>query len=244
MVNIMLPDQQLIGLQKILAVDDNSYILRGVKQALEREGYEVVTAVSGEEALSLIKKTGLPHLALVDLNMPGMDGFELCEAIFTFSDLPIIMLTAIDDEQTIVESLDKYAEDYITKPFRPAELAARVRRVLRRVGSFNYTLDPVIAVDDYLQVDFPERKAIVNRQEVNLTPTESRLLYILMRNAGHTVTNHFLLKRAWPMEDAYEDRLHTHIYRLRRKIEPNPKDPKYVISQWGAGYTFPAPNQS
>ncbi len=240
----MLSNQHSIGVQKILIVDDNPYILRGVGLTLEKEGYEVVTAVSGEEALALIKKTGLPHLALVDLNMPGMDGFELCEAIFQFSDLPVIMLTAIDDEQTIVESLDRYAEDYITKPFRPAELAARVRRVLRRVGSFNYTLDPVITVDNYLQVDFPERKAIINRQEVNLTPTESRLLYILMRNAGRTVTNHFLLNRAWPTEDAYEDRLHTHIYRLRRKIEPNPKEPKYVISQWGTGYTFPAPNHS
>ncbi|HIP73914.1 MAG TPA: response regulator transcription factor, partial [Anaerolineae bacterium] len=125
---------------------------------------------------------------------------------------------------------------------RSAELAARIRRVLRRVGDFSYTLDPLITVDDYLQVDFPERKAIVNQQAVNLTPIESRLLYILMRNAGHTVTNHFLLNRAWPTEDAYEDRLHTHIYRLRRKIEPNPKEPKYVISQWGSGYTFPAPN--
>jgi len=236
-------DQQLAGLQKILAVDDNPYILRGVKQVLEQEGYGVVTAVSGEEALSLIKKTGLPHLALIDLNMPGMGGLELCEAIFQFSDLPIIILTAIDSEETVVKSLDKYAEDYIVKPFRPAELAARARRVLRRVGDFSYTLDPVITVDDYLQVDFPERKAIVNQQKVNLTPIESRLLYILMRHAGHTVTNHFLLKRTWPMEDAYEDRLHTHIYRLRRKIEPNPKDPKYLISRWGAGYTFPAPNQ-
>lgn len=240
----MITEQSAAPLKKILVVDDNPHILHGVRQTLEQYNYAVQTAVSGDEALSLIKRTGLPHLALIDLNMPGMDGFALCQAIFQFADLPIIMLTAVDDEQTVVEALDHYAEDYITKPFRAAELAARVRRVLHRVGDFSYTLEPIITVDEYLQVDFPDRKAFVNRQAVKLTPTESRLLYILMRNAGHTVTNNFLLRRTWPTEDAYEDRLHTHIYRLRRKIEPNPKDPKYVISQWGTGYTFPAPNQS
>ncbi|MBK7894406.1 MAG: response regulator transcription factor [Anaerolineaceae bacterium] len=119
---------------KILVVDDNISILRAVQTALQREAYVVHTAVSGEEALSVISRTGLPHLAIIDLNMPGMDGFELCEAIHEFSDLPIIMLTAIDDEETVVFGLDRYAEDYIVKPFRAAELMARVRRVLRRMG--------------------------------------------------------------------------------------------------------------
>ena len=223
---------------KLLVVDDDISILRGVEMALKRESFVVNTAVSGEEALSVIARTGLPHLAIVDLNMPGMDGFELCEAIHQFSDLPIIMLTAIDDEETVVYGLERFAEDYIVKPFRPAELIARVRRVLRRIGSFAYTLEPVIKVDDNLQVDFPNRKAIVKERPVQLTPTEAKLLYILMRNAGRTVTNGFLLRRVWPMDDAFEDRLHTHIYRLRRKIESSPKDPHYIISEWGTGYSF------
>lgn len=229
---------------KILIVDDNISILRAVETALRREAFVVHTAVSGEEALAVVARAGLPHLAIIDLNMPGMDGFELCEAIHEFSDLPIIMLTAIDDEETVVFGLDRYAEDYIVKPFRAAELVARVRRVLRRMGDFAYTLEPVIKVDDNLQVDFPNRKAFVRDRPVQLTPTEAKLLYILMRNAGRTVTNGFLLRRVWPMDDAFEDRLHTHIYRLRRKIEVSPKDPHYIISDWGTGYSFLAQGEA
>jgi len=224
--------------EKILVVDDTLGLLQAVKKALENAGYLVQTAVSGEEALALMSQHGLPHLALIDLNMPGMDGFELCKAIHGFSDLPIIMLTGINDEETVVFGLDHFAEDYIVKPFRPAELVARVRRVLRRIGSFAYTLKPVVHVDRNLQIDFPNRQAMVQQRPVSLTPTETKLLYILMRNAGRTVTNEFLLRRVWPQDEAYEDRLHTHIYRLRRKIESAPKEPYYIVSNWGTGYTF------
>lgn len=228
------------NIQTILVVDDSPFILNAVKPTLEAEGFRVVTAVSGEEALQQTSRYGLPHLALVDLNMPGMDGFELCQAFLEFSDLPIIMLTAIDDEETIVQGLEQYAEDYIIKPFRAGELVARVRRVLRRLGDFAYTLAPVIQVDEHLHIDFPNRKAILRHksEEVQLTPTETKLLYILMRNAGRTVTSDFLLRRVWPQDDAFEDRLHTHVYRLRRKIEENPKEPKYILSEWGTGYSF------
>lgn len=224
----------------ILVVDDSPFILNAVRPTLEMEGFHVLTAASGAEALQMISRNGLPHLAIIDLNMPGMDGFELCAAILEFSDLPIIMLTAIDDEKTIVQGLDLYAEDYIVKPFRSGELVARVNRVLRRLGDFAYTLEPVVRVDDDLQIDFPNRKAFIQQQPeaVPLTPTETKLLYILMRNAGRTVTNEFLLRRVWPQDDAYEDRLHTHVYRLRRKIEANPKQPRYIISEWGTGYSF------
>jgi len=234
----MLNDNPSEGSKKILVVDDSPTIVRAVKQALVSEGFTVYTALSGEEALSIINRTGLPHLAIVDLNMPGMDGFELCESILEYSDVPIIMLTAIDDEETVVFGLENFAEDYIVKPFRAAELVARVRRVLRRLGDFAYTLDPIVQVDENLQVDFPNRKAFVKREPVQLTPTETKLLYILMRNAGRTVTNGFLLRRVWPQDNAFEDRLHTHIYRLRRKIEMSPKDPHYIISEWGTGYSF------
>ncbi len=226
------------GFQVVLIVDDSPYIVQAVEHTLRPAGFEVRTALSGEEALINVKRYGLPHLALIDLNMPGIDGFQLAEAIHEFSDLPIIMLTAIDDENTVVHGLENFAEDYIVKPFRAAELVARIKRVLRRMGDFAYRLDPLVRIDDKLQVDFPNRQAVVGDITVQLTPTETKLLYILIRNAGRTVTNDFLLRRVWPDDDAYEDRLHTHIYRLRRKIEEFPKKPYYIVSEWGTGYTF------
>ncbi|RMD52955.1 MAG: DNA-binding response regulator, partial [Candidatus Thermofonsia bacterium] len=116
--------------QKILAVDDNAYTLRIVQHTLERAGYQVMTAVSGQDALQLINRHGIPHLAVVDLHMPVMSGFEFCHAVREFSDMPVIMLTAVNTEETIIEGLEKYAEDYIIKPFNPNELVARVKRVL------------------------------------------------------------------------------------------------------------------
>ena len=226
---------------KVLAVDDNVVTRRIVENALGNAGYTVMMAESGEHALDIIRKVGLPHIAVVDLNMPGMSGFDLCDKILEFSDLPIIMLTAVDDEATVIRGIDYYAEDYMVKPFNPSELISRVGRILRRIGNFSYTLDPTVRIDDRLQINFPERIAIVEGKEISLTPTETKLLYILMRNAGRTVTTAFLLKRIWPMDEAYEDRLHAHIYRLRRKVEVSPKKPNYVMSQWGTGYMFPLP---
>jgi DNA-binding response OmpR family regulator len=226
--------------QRILTVDDSRVIQLTVRRILEDAGYDVSVASSGEEALQHIRKHGFPHLALVDLNMPnGMDGFELCRKVHAFSDLPVIMLTAVDEESTVVEGLEQYAEDYIVKPFRSSELVARVRRVLARVGDFAYVLDPEVKVDDRLLVNLPLRQVTVAGDVKSLTPTEARLLYILMKNAGRTVRTEFLLKRVWPLEEAYEDRLHAHIYRLRKKIEHNPKEPQYIVSEWGTGYTFP-----
>lgn len=230
------PDQE----KTVLAVDDNLYTLRIVQQALEQSDFKVLTATSGEEALKLISRLGLPHLAVVDLHMPpGMSGFEFCRSVHQYSDIPIIMLTAVNEESTVVEGLEQHAEDYIVKPFNPGELVARVRRVLRRMGDFAYTLSPETAVDPRLTIDFPNRKAIVNGKRISLTPTETKLLYILMRNAGHTVTTEFILRRLWPMEPAYEDRLHVHMHRLRRKIEDKKdKSVRYITSERGAGYIF------
>lgn len=224
----------------VLAIDDNLYTLRIVQQALEQSDFKVLTATSGEEALKLISRLGLPHLAVVDLHMPpGMSGFEFCRSVHQYSDIPIIMLTAVNEESTVVEGLEQHAEDYIVKPFNPGELVARVRRVLRRMGDFAYTLSPETAVDKRLTIDFPNRKAIVNGKRISLTPTETKLLYILMRNAGHTVTTEFILRRLWPMEPAYEDRLHVHMHRLRRKIEDKKdKSVRYITSERGAGYIF------
>lgn len=224
---------------RILVVDDDPALLRLVKDRLDHAGFEAFTAASGQIAIELIKKQGLPHLAIVDIMMPGMSGFEFCKKIQQYSDLPIILLTAIDQEDTVIHGLEHFAEDYITKPFSPRELVARVRRVLRRIGNFTYALDRLVQVDDYLTVDFVHQQAITDNNSVSLTPLETKLLYILMRNAGRTTTTDFLLRRLWPLEEVYEDVLRVHVHRLRQKIEMNPSKPHYVVTRRGEGYSFP-----
>jgi DNA-binding response OmpR family regulator len=226
--------------QRILVVDDDPAIVRLVGDKLDRAGFEVWTAASGQQALDVIDRRGLPHLAVVDVMMPGMGGFEFCRAVQEFTDLPVIMLTAVDEEETVIQGIELFAEDYITKPFSPRELVARVERVLRRIGDFAYTLDPVTQVDDRLAVDLTHQQAIVDGQPVDLTPTETKLLYILMRNAGRTVTTDFLLRRLWPLEEVFEDALRVHVHRLRQKIEPVPGRPCYIVTERGQGYRFAA----
>lgn len=224
--------------QRILVVDDNTYTLRIVQHTLDQAGFEVSTAISGEEGLQLINRHGLPHLAIVDLHMPEMSGFEFCRIIHEFSDVPVIMLTAASAEETVIEGLEEHAEDYMIKPFNPPELIARVRRVLARMEDYTYTLESTTRIDDRLLINFPLREATVGGQPVSLTPTETKLLYILVRNAGRTVTTDFLLNRIWPLEDAREDRLHVHIHRLRGKIEQDPNEPYYILAERGIGYSF------
>ncbi len=224
--------------QRILVVDDDQAILRLVRDKLVRVGFEVQMAASGHEALDRITARGLPHLAIVDIHMPGMDGFEFCQAVQQFSDLPVILLTAVDEKETVIRGIEYYAEDYITKPFSPRELVARVRRVLRRIGDFAYALDPLTRVDDRLAVDFAHQLVFVDGQSVPLTPTETKLLYILMRNAGRVVLTEFILHRLWPMEDTFVDALRVHVHRLRQKIEPVPPQPHYILTERGVGYSF------
>ncbi len=226
--------------QRILAVDDNDYNLRLVEITMREAGFRVSTAISGEAALARIEQTGLPDLAVVDLHMPGISGFEFAHRVHQYSDLPIIMLTAVNHEEAIVEGLEEHAEDYIVKPFSPGELVARTRRVLRRIGEFSFDLEPQTRIDDRLLIDFPNRTAIVDGVDESLTPTETKLLYILMRKAGRTVPTDYILRRLWPIEPVFEDRLHVHLHRLRRKIEDK-KDktrPRYIVSERGAGYSF------
>jgi DNA-binding response OmpR family regulator len=224
---------------RILVLDDNFSMQRLVSAALHKSGFHVSTASSAEEGLDFLKRFGLPHLALVDIHLPfGMSGLEFCETVLSFCDLPIIMLTAVEEDDTIIQAIDKFAEDYITKPFNPGEMVARVRRVLRRIGDYAYTLDAETVVDEHLTINFPSQRAYLQGREVALTPTETKLLYILMRNAGQTVTTDFILRRLWPMEAAFEDRLRVYIHRLRRKIEQKPEQPRYILSQRGIGYSF------
>lgn len=227
------------GEYRILVIDDDTLVLEMIEEALSRSGFQVSTVTSAEDGLDWMKRYGLPHLAVVDINMPfGMDGLELCELVHTFSDLPIMMLTAIEDEETISQAIDRCAEDYLTKPFQPGELIARARRILRRIGHFAYPLDPLIRVDKRLAVDLAGGQVVVDGRPEILTPTETKLLYILMRNAGKAVNSNYLLRRLWPHDVGHDDRLRVYIHRLRNKIEVEPTKPHYVRSQRGIGYVF------
>jgi len=225
--------------RRILAVDDDPDILRLIRRELSNAGFEVWAAASAEEAIEVVSKQGLPHLALVDILLPGLDGLSLSRRFQEFSDLPIIMLTSVDEEETVVRAIESFAEDYVRKPFKPRELVARVERVCRRIGDFGYTLKPVIHVDERLAVDFAHQRVMVDGKTVPLTATESKLLYVLMRQAGKPVGTEFLLRRLWPSEEVFEDALRVHVHRLRGKIEPTPSRPRYVITERGTGYCFP-----
>jgi DNA-binding response OmpR family regulator len=227
------------GTYRVLVVDDDPAIARLVKDTLEGAGYRVLVANSGRHALDIIAQYGLPHLAIVDIYMPGMNGFEFCQAVQEYADLPVIMLSAIDEEETIIQGINRFAEDYVVKPFSARELAARVQRVLRRLGDYAYASDPIIHVDDDLDIDIAHQQALVKGRVVSLTPTETKLLYILMCNAGHAVSMDFLLRRLWPTDEVYEETLRVNVHRLRQKIEPMPSRPRYVLTERGQGYSFP-----
>lgn len=224
---------------RILVVDDDTLVLDMIEETLRRSGFQVATVNSGEEALDWMRRHGLPHLAVLDINMPfGMDGLELCQTIHTFSDLPMVMLTAVEDEDIITQAIESCAEDYLTKPFLPGELIARIRRILRRIGDFAFPLDSLTRVDDGLSVDFVGCMAIVANRPVSLTPTEVKLLYILMRTAGKTVNGRYLMRRLWPQDADHDERLRVYIHRLRNKIEEANPEHQYIRSERGLGYVF------
>jgi DNA-binding response OmpR family regulator len=230
----------IVNRYRILIVDDDAMAREILKRILEHAGYEVMTAGSGPEALRKLHE-GIPHLVVVDLMMPEMDGFELCRRIKSHLDVPIVILSAVAAIESKVEGLQMYAEDYIVKPFEKEELVARVQRVLRRYGESAGVEQPEVVIDQELQINFVQHWARVKGQQVTLTPTESKLLFLLVRNAGRVVTNETLLAKAWAGdEEAYEEGLRVHISRLRSKIETNPSKPVYIQTKRGVGYKFAA----
>ena len=224
--------------QKILVIDDDPDIASLVQMTLEEEGFDVSTANSGKAAFDRIAKEGLPHLAVVDIRLPGIDGIEWARKIQKYSDLPVIMLTAVNEEDMVVRAIEEVAEDYVTKPFTPKVLAARVKRVIRRMGDFAFRLEALTVIDDRLAINFADKSALIDDKSVNLTPTETKLLHILIRSARRTVTTDYLLGRLWPLDEVFEDTLRVHVHRLRQKIEPDAASPRYLITQRGIGYSF------
>lgn len=235
---IMTPEEP----KRILVVDDAADTRLMLNMRLQREGYTVYTANNGAEALEVVQHEGLPNLVVLDIMMPDMDGFAVASELRRMGDIPIIFLSALSDTDTKVEGLNRYAEDYITKPFAFSELLARIRRVLLRVAS-DQLVDPEMVIDDTLRINFAQQYAVVNEQQITLTPTENRLMHILYNNRGRVLSPGFLLAKAWdPVRKGTVESLWVHMRRLRSKIEPDPENPRYVVTVRGQGYCLPQRN--
>ncbi len=222
----------------VLLVDDDVDLLRLLQLRLVRDGYDVVAVEGGRQALIALERR-LPDLAILDLLMPEMGGFELAEQIKRRMDLPIIFLTSVGDGETRIEGIRRYAEDYVNKPFEYEELLARMQRVLRRTAGASPIREPLVVVDNGLSLDFGTSKAHTSRGVVSLSATEAKLLYHLVRNAGQTLPVGTLVAKIWGYADeAGPDALRVAIFRLRRKIEPVPSKPRYVITVREVGYRF------
>jgi len=223
---------------KILAVDDEQRMVRFIQLNLEQDGFEVVTAYNGKEALEQVR-TQLPDLILLDIMMPDINGFEVLKKIREVNNVPVIMLTAKGEEDDRIQGLELGADDYITKPFSPRELVSRIRAVLRRTKSFKDDEVDQIIVDDRLTIDFSRREVWVEGDKVDLRPTEYRLLYHLVQNAGWVNTHEQLLSKVWGFE--YQDEPHyvrLYVNYLRKKLEEDPSNPKYILTERGVGYRF------
>ncbi len=224
--------------RRVLVVDDEPRIIHFIRLNLEHDGFEVFGAESGTEALEELRDQ-LPNIILLDVMMPGLDGFETLRLIREISTVPVLMLTAKGDEDDRVRGLELGADDYITKPFSPRELVSRVKAVLRRTETPGTPVHEVIEVDDRLKIDFDRREVWVEGELVKLRPTEFRLLYHLVQNAGWVVPHEQLLAKVW----GYEYREETHYLRLyinylRQKLEEDSSNPRYILTERGVGYRF------
>ena len=232
--------EMVIG-KKILVIDDDPVFLRLIEQVLTQKGYEMLKAGSGQEGLRVLFAQR-PDVVLLDVVMPGMDGWQTCSRIRDVSDIPIIMLTGKQTaEDDIVRGLDYGADDYLIKPVGNRELVARVRAVLRRaeLPPFPETKREITYGDGFLIVDVAERKVIVNGKQVKLTPREFRLFALLVENAGRILTHKQVLEKVWGWEYTDDlDYVRIYISHLRQKIEPSPALPRYIITEPGVGYYF------
>ena len=213
---------------KILVVDDEKLIVKGISFSLQADGMEVDAAYDGESALQKIREKSY-DLVILDLMLPGMDGMEVCQAVREFSDVPIIMLTAKLEDMNKILAFDKGVDDYLTKPFNILEVKARIKAILRR--------------NQKLSVDTESRRVMLGKQEINLTAREFDILVLLMKNPDKVFSREKLLAAIWENRNTETGDVRTvdvHVRRLREKIEPSPSAPRYVHTKWGVGYYFRA----
>jgi DNA-binding response OmpR family regulator len=225
--------------KKILVVDDERLIVKGIKFSLEQDGMEVDCAYDGEEAYLKAKEKEY-DLILLDIMLPKMDGFEVCQQIREFSMVPIVMLTAKGDDMDKILGLDYGADDYITKPFNILEVKARIKAIMRRAdfSKPKETNSKVITCKN-MKIDCESRRLYINDKEVNLTAKEFDLLELMALNPNKVYSRDNLLNLVWGYEYPGDVRtVDVHVRRLREKIEANPSEPKYVHTKWGVGYYF------
>lgn len=226
--------------KKVLVVDDEKLIVKGIRFSLEQDDMEVDCAYDGEEALKLARENKY-DMILLDIMLPKLDGFEVCRQIREFSDVPIIMLTAKGEDMDKILGLDYGADDYITKPFNILEVKARIKAILRRIGRKDASADEKLLIKRDMKIDCESRRVFIADREVNLTAKEFDLLELLAKNPNKVYSRENLLNMVWGYEYPGDARtVDVHIRRLREKIETHPSDPKYVYTKWGVGYYFKA----
>jgi len=228
------------SVRKILVVDDDPKTVSLVKLYLENDGHKVLCAYDGVEALRLAREER-PHLVILDLMLPGLDGLQICRTLRAESDVPLIMLTAKTTEGDKLTGLELGADDYVTKPFSPRELAARIKAVLRRTASESLERGPAqVAYGDF-EMDFQRYAVTVAGRAVDLTPTEFRLLGALVRAAGQVLSREQLVEKVLGSDfDGFDRTIDVHILNLRRKLGDDPAHPRYIKTVYGAGYKFEA----
>lgn len=225
--------------KKVLVVDDEKLIVKGIRFSLLQDGMEVDCAYDGEEAFNMAKANSY-DMILLDVMLPKMDGFEVCQAIREFSDVPIVMLTAKGDDMDRILGLEYGADDYITKPFNILEVKARIKAIMRRTSPERapQVQSSVIEKGD-IKLDCDSRRLFINDNEINLTAREFELLEILIKNENKVYSRESLLKIVWGEDYPGDVRtVDVHVRRLREKIEANPSEPKYVHTKWGVGYYY------
>ena len=223
---------------RILVVDDERGLVRIIRLNLEQDGFEVFEANNGAQAMDRLRAV-IPDLVLLDVMMPDLDGFTVLRMIREVGTTPVIMLTAKGEESDKVKGLELGADDYVTKPFSPKELASRIRAVLRRGNFIGDSEEGRVDVDGRLKIDFGRHQIFIDDEEVKLRPTEYRLLNHLVRNAGWVLTHDQILQKVWGYE--YENEPHyvrLYINYLRNKLEKDPSNPQYILTERGIGYRF------
>ena len=225
--------------KKVLVVDDEKLIVKGIRFSLEQDGMDVDCAYDGEEALAMARANEY-DMILPDIMLPKMDGFEVCQAIREFSDMPIVMLTAKGDDMDKILGLEYGADDYITKPFNILEVKARIKAIMRRTyGPREKKEVSSVIVKGDLRLDCDSRRLFIHDKEVNLTAKEFDLLELLVKNENKVYSREDLLGLVWGKDYPGDVRtVDVHVRRLREKIEANPSEPKYVHTKWGVGYYY------